>query len=180
VALTYWQRSLLIVLHPSVVHAVATVHSKKGSKAISVTGREGTQVCFLRDTNIIYIQKSKVISVTGREGSQLCFLRDTNIIYIQKSKAISVTGREGSQLCFLRDTNIIYIQKSKVVSVTGREGSQVCFLRRFLQEPHGVISQKTPFFIVPAVETSNLTTGTTSAVTGNRHTLRRNTVCVTC
>jgi hypothetical protein len=29
--------------------------------------------------------------------------------------------------------------------------------RRFLQEPQGVTSQKTPFFIVTAVETSNLT-----------------------
>jgi hypothetical protein len=28
--------------------------------------------------------------------------------------------------------------------------------RRFLQDPHGVISQKTPFFIVTAVNTSNL------------------------
>jgi hypothetical protein len=30
-------------------------------------------------------------------------------------------------------------------------------LRRFLQEPHGVTTQKTPFFIVTAVKTSNLT-----------------------
>jgi hypothetical protein len=29
--------------------------------------------------------------------------------------------------------------------------------RRFLQEPHGVTSQKTPFFIVTAVNTSNFT-----------------------
>jgi hypothetical protein len=29
--------------------------------------------------------------------------------------------------------------------------------RRFLQEPHGVTTQKTPFFIVTAVNTSNLT-----------------------
>jgi hypothetical protein len=29
--------------------------------------------------------------------------------------------------------------------------------RRFLQEPHGVTSQKTPFFIVNAVKTSDLT-----------------------
>jgi hypothetical protein len=29
--------------------------------------------------------------------------------------------------------------------------------RRFLQEPHGVTAQKTPFFIVIAVKTSNLT-----------------------
>jgi hypothetical protein len=27
----------------------------------------------------------------------------------------------------------------------------------FLQEPHGVTSQKTPFFVVTAVKTSNLT-----------------------
>jgi hypothetical protein len=30
--------------------------------------------------------------------------------------------------------------------------------RRFLQEPHGVKSQKTAFFIVTAVKTSNVTT----------------------
>jgi hypothetical protein len=29
--------------------------------------------------------------------------------------------------------------------------------RRFLQEPHGVTSKKTPFFIITAVKTSNLT-----------------------
>jgi hypothetical protein len=29
--------------------------------------------------------------------------------------------------------------------------------RRFSQEPHGVTTQKTPFFIVTAVKTSNLT-----------------------
>jgi hypothetical protein len=28
---------------------------------------------------------------------------------------------------------------------------------KFLQEPHGVTTQKTPFFIVTAVKTSNLT-----------------------
>jgi hypothetical protein len=35
---------------------------------------------------------------------------------------------------------------------------------RFLQEPHGITSQKTPFFIVTAMKTSNLTTTTLSAV----------------
>jgi hypothetical protein len=30
-------------------------------------------------------------------------------------------------------------------------------MRRFLHEPHGVTSQKTPFFTVTAVKTSNLT-----------------------
>jgi hypothetical protein len=35
--------------------------------------------------------------------------------------------------------------------------SYVAPKRRFLQEPHGVTPQKTPFFIVTAVKTSNLT-----------------------
>jgi hypothetical protein len=35
---------------------------------------------------------------------------------------------------------------------------QVAPKRRFLKEPHGVTTQKTPFFIVTAVKTSNLTT----------------------
>jgi hypothetical protein len=34
---------------------------------------------------------------------------------------------------------------------------QIPLKRRFLQEPHGVTTQKTPFFIVTAVKTSNLT-----------------------
>jgi hypothetical protein len=38
--------------------------------------------------------------------------------------------------------------------VGGRQGPPK---RRFLQEPHGVTTQKTPFFIVTAVKTSNLT-----------------------
>jgi hypothetical protein len=32
-----------------------------------------------------------------------------------------------------------------------------CYAVWFLQEPHGVTTQKTPFFIVTAVKTSNLT-----------------------
>jgi hypothetical protein len=35
--------------------------------------------------------------------------------------------------------------------------TQAATSNRFLQEPHGVTTQKTPFFIVTAVKTSNLT-----------------------
>jgi hypothetical protein len=35
--------------------------------------------------------------------------------------------------------------------------AQVTTKHRFLQEPHGVTSQKTPFFIVTDMKTSNLT-----------------------
>jgi hypothetical protein len=40
--------------------------------------------------------------------------------------------------------------------------------RRFLQEPHGVTSQKTPFFIFTAVETSNLTNKQTNKQTSKQ------------
>jgi hypothetical protein len=40
---------------------------------------------------------------------------------------------------------------------TLRRNTKVPPKRRFLQEPHGVTSQKTPFFIVTAVKTSDLT-----------------------
>jgi hypothetical protein len=43
--------------------------------------------------------------------------------------------------------------------------------RRFLQEPHGVTSQKTAFFIVTAVKTSNLTTFTKFIVNNFSQTL---------
>jgi hypothetical protein len=38
----------------------------------------------------------------------------------------------------------------------GEDRRQVPPKRRFLQEPHGITTQKTPFFIVTAVKTSNL------------------------
>jgi hypothetical protein len=41
--------------------------------------------------------------------------------------------------------------------VTLMKEAQVPPKRRFLQEPHGVTSQKTPFFIVTSVNTSNPT-----------------------
>jgi hypothetical protein len=39
--------------------------------------------------------------------------------------------------------------------------------RWFLQEPHGVTTQKTPFFVVTAVKTSNLTHGKSSGLSSN-------------
>jgi hypothetical protein len=47
--------------------------------------------------------------------------------------------------------------------------AQVPPKRRFLQEPHGVTTQKTPFFIVTAVKTSNLTKLLCTWVGGKRN-----------
>jgi hypothetical protein len=57
--------------------------------------------------------------------------------------------------------------------------------RRFLQEPHGVTSQKTSFFIVTAVKTSNLTTNTvrydvSTAVTMKKAVFWAVTLCCSC
>jgi hypothetical protein len=48
-------------------------------------------------------------------------------------------------------------ETSVLTRATRRNRRQVPPKRRFLQDPHGVTSQKTPFFIVTAVNTSNLT-----------------------
>jgi hypothetical protein len=46
---------------------------------------------------------------------------------------------------------------SSPIFVTLMKEAPVPPKRLFLQEPHGVTTQKTPFFIVTAVKTSNLT-----------------------
>jgi hypothetical protein len=52
---------------------------------------------------------------------------------------------------FIRETGICEIGKTLAAA------SVVPPRRRFLQEPHGVTSQKTTFFIFTAVKTSNIT-----------------------
>jgi hypothetical protein len=42
---------------------------------------------------------------------------------------------------------------------TLRRRRQVLPKRRFLQQPHGVTTQKSPFFVVTSVKTSNLNNG---------------------
>jgi hypothetical protein len=54
---------------------------------------------------------------------------------------------------------------------TLRRNTLVLSKRRFLQKPHGVTSQKTEFFIVTAVETSNLTNLYFNPVEWSRHSL---------
>jgi hypothetical protein len=49
-----------------------------------------------------------------------------------------------------------YVRTSPILVTLMRE-ALVPPKRQFLQEPHGVTSQKTPFFKVTAVKTSNLT-----------------------
>jgi hypothetical protein len=55
-------------------------------------------------------------------------------------------------------TSIIRVRRIGELGTLAATGNR-CTLRRnaFIQEPLGVTSQKTPFFIVTAVKTSNLT-----------------------
>jgi hypothetical protein len=52
---------------------------------------------------------------------------------------------------FIRITRICELGTTQAVT------AEVHPKRLFLQEPHGLTSQKTPFFIVTAMKTSNLT-----------------------
>jgi hypothetical protein len=61
---------------------------------------------------------------------------------------------EESGPSFIRVTKIGELGTTQAATSNRRTLRSV---RRFLQEPHGVTTQKTPFFIVTAVETSNLT-----------------------
>jgi hypothetical protein len=58
------------------------------------------------------------------------------------------------------DLNIRKAYKGKFLILTSYNAEWCplgCYAMWFLQEPHGVTSQKTPFFIVTAMKTSNLT-----------------------
>jgi hypothetical protein len=64
---------------------------------------------------------------------------------------------------FLRHVAIVITEVSEEpgasfirVTKIGELVHQVPPKHRFLQEPHGITTQKTPFFIVTAVKTSNL------------------------
>jgi hypothetical protein len=57
----------------------------------------------------------------------------------------------------LRRVALVKTDVSEELSASIIRVARIGELDRFLQEPHGVTSQKTPFFIVTAVKTSNLT-----------------------
>jgi hypothetical protein len=63
---------------------------------------------------------------------------------------------EETSASFIRVTRIGE-QGTTLAATSNRRTLRRITKRQFLQEPHGVTSQKTPFFIVTAVKTSNLT-----------------------
>jgi hypothetical protein len=64
---------------------------------------------------------------------------------------------EESGASFIKVTRIGELGTTQAATSNRRTRTSFPPKRRFLQEPHGVTSQKTPFFIVTAVKTSNLT-----------------------
>jgi hypothetical protein len=57
----------------------------------------------------------------------------------------------------IRVTKIGELGTTQAATSNRRNAAKKYQVGRFLQEPHGVTTQKTPFFIVTAVKTSNLT-----------------------
>jgi hypothetical protein len=77
---------------------------------------------------------------------------------------VALVRRDGSEelsASFIRVTRIGELGRTLAATsnrrTLQRNTNTTWYWYFFLQEPHGVTSQKTPFFIVTAVKTSNLT-----------------------
>jgi hypothetical protein len=79
--------------------------------------------------------------------------RGTRIVELETREPL-IFLRSGSRLLVM--ANVV---ASSPILVTLMKEAISSSETRLLQEPHGVTSQKTPFFIVTAVKTSNLTNG---------------------
>jgi hypothetical protein len=80
-------------------------------------------------------------------------LRRVAVIRTDVSEELSASFTRVTRIGELVTASVVAISPILVSLMKGRVPPK----RRFLQEPHGVTSQKTPFFIVTAVKTSNLT-----------------------
>jgi hypothetical protein len=83
----------------------------------------------------------------------------TNVSEERSSPFIRVTrfGEVGSTLAVRRLLVTASVVPSSQILVTLMKEALISSETRFLPEPHGITYQKTPFFIVAAVKTSNLT-----------------------
>jgi hypothetical protein len=98
------------------------------------------------------------------EECSTSFIRVTRIGELGITLAVTSnrrTLRKNPHLVFLRSVRRLLVTANVIPSspilVTLMMESYVPPKRRFLQEPHGITSRKTPFFIVTAAKTSNLT-----------------------
>jgi hypothetical protein len=74
---------------------------------------------------------------------------------LRRVALVRIDVSEGLSASFIRVTRIGEL--GATLAVASNRRSYIPPKRRFLQEPHGMTSQRTPFFIVTAVKTSNLT-----------------------
>jgi hypothetical protein len=81
-------------------------------------------------------------------------LRRVALVRTDASEDYSASIIRMARIAELRTTQAVTINRRRLRRNTIYK---VPSKRRFLQEPHGVTSQKTPFFTVTAVKTSNLT-----------------------
>jgi hypothetical protein len=95
-----------------------------------------------------YVQEHKC-KHSGRRIPSSGMLHRVALVRTDVSEELSAT--------FIRVTKIDELGTTQAATSNRRTLRQVPPKRRFLQEPHGVTTQKTPFCIVTAVKTSNLT-----------------------
>jgi hypothetical protein len=81
-------------------------------------------------------------------------LRRVALVRIDVSDELSASFMKVTRIDELVTSSVV---TSSPILVTLMKEALSSSERRFLQEPHGVISQRTQFFIVTAVKASNLT-----------------------
>jgi hypothetical protein len=85
-------------------------------------------------------------------------LRRVVLVRTHDSEELSASFIRVTRIGELGTTLAVTSNRRTLRLVTMMKEAQVPPKRRYLQEAHGVTSQKAPFFIVTAVKTSNLTT----------------------
>jgi hypothetical protein len=95
------------------------------------------------------IRRVALVRTEVSEEISASVIRGTRVVEIWTT--IAVTSNRRTLL-----VSVSFVPSAQILVTLMKEVLSFPKLR-FLQEPHGVTSQKTPFFIVTAVKTSNLT-----------------------
>jgi hypothetical protein len=115
------------------------------------TACDGNSFIFLlRMVSSGLLRRVALVRTDVSEETGASFIRMTKVGELGTTQVAT-----SNRLTLRRNTNILFLVH-RLLSPWWRR-RQVPPKRRFLQKPQGLTSQKTPFFIVTAVKTSNLT-----------------------
>jgi hypothetical protein len=117
------------------------------------TNKQTNFVAFRRMVSFGMLRRVALVRTDVSEELRAAFIRVTRIGELGTTLALPSNRR----LVFLRILRRLLVTAKVIPSSPILVTLMKEALSRFLQESHGVISQKTPFFLITAVKTSNLT-----------------------